>query len=96
MGYMPTNSLLEVFVFAFVVSFGAVISPGPVSAMIVTEAPRQGWRIGPLVACGHTLLELLMVLLITFGLSVGMARQLYVPALHLAVVCCCSVLDSVT
>ncbi len=76
MGYMPTNSLFAVFVFAFVVSFGAVISPGPVSAMIVTEAPRQGWRVGPLVACGHTLLELLMVLLITFGLSVGMATPI--------------------
>ena len=76
MGYMPTDSLFAVFVFAFVVSFGAVISPGPVSAMIVTEAPRQGWRVGPLVTLGHTLLELLMVLLITLGLSVWMAKPI--------------------
>jgi threonine/homoserine/homoserine lactone efflux protein len=76
MDWMPTDSLFAVFIFAFVVSFGAVISPGPVSAMIVTEAPRQGWRVGPLVAFGHTLLELLMVLLITFGLSVWMVTPI--------------------
>ena len=76
MDIMPTDSLFAVFLFAFVVSFGAVISPGPVSAMIVTEAPRQGWRVGPLVALGHTLLELVMVLLITLGLSVVMAQPI--------------------
>jgi threonine/homoserine/homoserine lactone efflux protein len=76
MDTMPTDSLFAVFVFAFVVSFGAVISPGPVSAMIVTEAPRQGWRVGPLVTFGHALLELLMVLLITLGLSVWMATPI--------------------
>ncbi len=66
---MPTDSLLAVFGFSFAVSFGAVISPGPVSAAIITESPRQGWRVGPLVAAGHALLELIMVLLIFFGLS---------------------------
>lgn len=50
-----------------------MISPGPVSAAIITEAPRQGWRVGPLVAAGHALLELLMVLLISFGLASGLA-----------------------
>ncbi|MGD8633174.1 MAG: LysE family transporter [Anaerolineales bacterium] len=71
---MPTNSLAAVFAFSFLVSFGAVISPGPVSAAIVTEAPRQGWRVGPLVAVGHTTLELIMVILISFGLEVGLAH----------------------
>jgi len=66
---MPTDSLLAVFGFSFAVSFGAVISPGPVTAAVITEAPRQGWRVGPLVAAGHALLEFIMVLLIFFGLS---------------------------
>ena len=61
------------FGFSFAVSFGAVVSPGPVSAAIITEAPRQGWRVGPLVAFGHALLELLMVLLISFGLAAVLA-----------------------
>ncbi|MDF1501016.1 MAG: LysE family transporter [Anaerolineales bacterium] len=70
---MPTDNLAAVFIFSFLVSFGAVISPGPVSAAIVTEAPRQGWRVGPLIAAGHTGLELLMVVVISLGLAAGMA-----------------------
>jgi threonine/homoserine/homoserine lactone efflux protein len=70
---MSAQNLLEVLIFAFVVSFGAVVSPGPVTAAILSEAPRNGWRVGPLVASGHTLLELLMVLLISVGLTSGMA-----------------------
>lgn len=70
---MPTESLLAIFVFSFVVTFGAVVSPGPVTAAILSESPRQGWKVGPLVAGGHSLLELLMVILIALGLAAGMA-----------------------
>jgi len=56
-------------VFSFVVAIAAVISPGPVTATILSEAPRQGWRVGPIIATGHSSLELLMVVLITFGLA---------------------------
>jgi threonine/homoserine/homoserine lactone efflux protein len=70
---VSAQSLSEVLIFAFVVSFGAVVSPGPVTAAILSEAPRGGWRVGPLVASGHTFLELLMVILISVGLTSGMA-----------------------
>lgn len=70
---LEPHSLASVFVFAFFVSLGAVVSPGPVSAAIVTEAPRQGWRVGPLVAAGHVGLELLVVLLISLGLNSRLA-----------------------
>lgn len=73
---MPTDSLPAVFAFSFAVTFGAVISPGPVSAAIVSESPRQGWRVGPLVASGHSALELIMVVLITLGLAAGMAAPI--------------------
>ncbi|HEX9796172.1 MAG TPA: LysE family transporter [Anaerolineales bacterium] len=70
---MPTDSPLAVFLFAFGVSIGAVISPGPVSAAIISESPRQGWRVGPLVAAAHVGLEAVVVLLISLGLASGMA-----------------------
>lgn len=69
---MPTDSLLSVFAFSFLLSIGAVVSPGPVSAAIVTESPRQGWRVGPLIAASHVSLELLIVLLLGAGLAAGM------------------------
>ncbi len=71
---MPTDSLAAVFAFSFVVGIGAVISPGPVTAAIVSESPRQGWLVGPLVATGHSVLEFVIVILIGIGLSAGMAR----------------------
>lgn len=81
---MGVNNLVSVFAFAFAVSFGAVISPGPVSAAIVTESPRQGWRVGPLIASGHSLLELVMVVLINFGLASGMSD----PKIQILIAAC--------
>ena len=66
--------MLAVFTFAFVVALAAVISPGPVSTTIVSQAPRRGWLVGPFVATGHSLLELLIVLLITLGLGTALAH----------------------
>ena len=73
---MSTDSLASVFVFSFVVAIAAVVSPGPVTAALLSESPRQGWRVGPLVAAGHSSLELIMVLLITFGLATVMNAPL--------------------
>ena len=73
---MPTDSLVAILVFSFFASLGAVVSPGPVMAAIVTEAPRQGWRVGPLVAVGHTLLELILLVLLGLSLSFGLATPL--------------------
>ena len=70
----PSTSLLAVFLFSFVVGFGAVVSPGPVSIAIISQAPRLGWLTGPLVATGHSFLELLIVILLAFGLSTGLAQ----------------------
>lgn len=71
---MLPNSLTAIFIFSFVVGFGAVISPGPVSTAIVSQAPRRGWAAGPLVATGHVFLELLLVALIVYGLGTVLAR----------------------
>ena len=60
------------FVFSFVVSFGAVVTPGPVSTAIVSESARRGFIVGPLVATGHSLTELIMVLLLAVGLNAGL------------------------
>ena len=70
---MPHSSYSAVFLFAFAISLGAVVSPGPVSAAIIGEAPRRGWCVGPLMASGHALMELLFTLAIALGLSAGLA-----------------------
>jgi threonine/homoserine/homoserine lactone efflux protein len=71
---LPTSSFLAVFFFSLTVSLGAVISPGPISTTIVSQAPRRGWAAGPLVATGHALLEFAMTLLLFFGLGIFLMR----------------------
>ncbi len=66
---MPTDSFIAVYVFSFSMAIGAVLSPGPVTTAIISQTPRLGWITGPLVSIGHALLEFLMVILITLGLS---------------------------
>jgi threonine/homoserine/homoserine lactone efflux protein len=66
---MLETSLLEIFFFSFVLALGGAISPGPVSTTIVNLAVRQGWYVGPLIALGHSLLELFVVGAIAFGLQ---------------------------
>jgi threonine/homoserine/homoserine lactone efflux protein len=57
------------------------MSPGPVSAAVVAEGARHGVRAGPLVALGHALMELLMVI----ALVLGMGQVLQRPALAVAI-----------
>ncbi len=71
---MPTSSLTAVFIFSFLTGFGAVVSPGPVTTAIVSQAPRRGWVVGPLIATGHSILELGIVILIGMGLTAGLAN----------------------
>ena len=69
------TTIFAVFSFSFVLAIGAVASPGPVSTAIVSQAPRRGWRVGPLVATGHSLMEFLLVVLVTLGLGAGLASH---------------------
>jgi len=69
------------FLFSFVVSFGAVISPGPVSTAIVTESAKRGFVVGPLMTIGHSLIEALLVVLIAFGLSAGLNTPIVITVI---------------
>ncbi len=80
----PAGSLLAVFIFSFGVGITAVLTPGPVSTAIVSQAPRRGWQVGPLLAAGHSLPELAIVLLLGLGLGAGLARPGIQTAIALA------------
>jgi threonine/homoserine/homoserine lactone efflux protein len=71
-------------VFALAVSAAAVVSPGPVTAAIVSEAPRRGWRAGLLIAFGHIGMELILVILLGWGLAGALASFALRRALGLA------------
>jgi threonine/homoserine/homoserine lactone efflux protein len=72
---MATSSLQALFVTSFLLGIGAVVSPGPVSAAIVSQSPRRGWIVGPLIATGHSFMELAIVALIGIGLTSFMTQM---------------------
>ncbi len=74
-------SFIGLFAWSFGVAIGPVISPGPVSAAVVAEGARCGVRAGPLVALGHAVTELVMVLV----LALGMGQALRHPTLSIAI-----------
>ena len=51
------------------ISLSGVMFPGPISAVVVGEGARQGYRVGPLISVGHAVTELAMVAALAFGLS---------------------------
>ena len=71
---MLPASIIGVMIFSFAVGFGAVISPGPVTTAIVTQSPGHGWRTGPIISIGHSLMELILVMLICLGLGSVLAH----------------------
>jgi threonine/homoserine/homoserine lactone efflux protein len=79
--FMMTLPLL--FIFSFVVGFGAVVTPGPITTTILSESPRRGFVVGPLVATGHASLELIIVALLAVGLSAGLNTPAITTAIAL-------------
>lgn len=65
-------TLPVLFIYSFAVGFAAVVSPGPVSTAIVSEAARRGFFVGPLIAAGHSVLELIMIVALAGGLAAGL------------------------
>ena len=69
---MPVATLPIIFVTSFAVGLSGAVTPGPLLVYDIREALTRGFSAGPLVAAGHSVLELLVVV----GLAIGVARFL--------------------
>ena len=69
MTLIPSPTLSLVFLTSLGVGFSGAVSPGPLLAYTVSESLKRGFIAGPLVSFGHALLELLMVIGLTMGIS---------------------------
>jgi hypothetical protein len=58
--------------------------PGPLLAYNVRESARLGFWAGPLVSSGHSLLELLVVVLLALGLTRLLHRETVLALVGLA------------
>ena len=62
-------ALLTIFGSTFVTSLSGALMPGPLFTLSIREALRRGFWAGPLLAFGHCLVELALVIGLALGLS---------------------------
>ncbi|WP_373878636.1 LysE family transporter [Neomoorella thermoacetica] len=61
--------LFALFSTAFLVGLSGALMPGPLLTVTVEESTRRGSGAGPLLVLGHGILELMVVILLLFGLG---------------------------
>jgi len=71
-GQVPVSALAVLFATSFGVGFTGALMPGPLTTLAVRETMRRGFWAGPMLAAGHSLLELPLVI----GLALGLSRFL--------------------
>jgi threonine/homoserine/homoserine lactone efflux protein len=54
---------------AFGIGLSGAVMPGPVLAVTITHAARQGFKAGPLIVLGHALLEAALIVALVAGLG---------------------------
>jgi len=62
-------ALLAIFGSSFVIGLSGALMPGPLFTLSVRETLRRGFWVGPLLATGHALIELALVVGLALGLS---------------------------
>ena len=66
---MSAAALAAIFVTSFGVGFTGALMPGPLTTLAVRESMQRGFWAGPLLATGHSLIELALVIGVALGLS---------------------------
>ena len=65
---MSGYEAMGIFASSFVVGLSGALTPGPLLALDIRESSRGGFWAGPHIATGHSMLELLVVILLAVGL----------------------------
>jgi hypothetical protein len=61
--------LWGIFISAFLIGFSGAMMPGPMLGVTIDGSLKKGWTAGPLTVLGHGILELILIIIMTFGLK---------------------------
>jgi len=61
--------LWGIFISAFLIGFSGAMMPGPMLGVTIDGSLKKGWMAGPLTVLGHGILELILIIIMTFGLK---------------------------
>ena len=67
--------LLSLFFTSFIVGFSGALMPGPLLAVDIAETPKRGFWAGPILTAGHAISEVVVVVLLSFGLAALVAEN---------------------
>ncbi len=68
-GDMIMDSTIGTLILAFTIGLTGAIAPGPTLVATINTSLRRGWTMGPKIAAGHALAELVVLFLIVCGLA---------------------------
>ena len=60
---------LSIFIVSFVIALSGALAPGPLLTTVIAKSIHHGSKVGPTIIIGHAILEIIMVIIIVFGLS---------------------------
>jgi threonine/homoserine/homoserine lactone efflux protein len=60
---------------SFVIALSGALVPGPLFTITVSESVKRGFIAGPLIILGHGILELIIILLLIFGITPFLTRD---------------------
>lgn len=66
---------LHLLITAFLVGLSGAVAPGPLTAVTVDHTLKKGFKAGPLVAFGHVIIEIIIILLLVAGMSTFFASD---------------------
>lgn len=70
-------TLFELWFTSLLVGFSGAVTPGPVLSIAISETAKKGFLAGPLIVVGHSVVELAMVIALSFGASQLMTVQAF-------------------
>jgi threonine/homoserine/homoserine lactone efflux protein len=62
-------NVFSLFTTGFILGLTGAMAPGPLLTITIGESAKRGGIVGPMVVLGHGILELLLLILIVFGLG---------------------------
>ena len=69
--------LWSLFAVGFILGLTGAMAPGPLLTVTITESTKRGGHVGPLLVLGHGILEIILLLLIVFGLGSLLANRTF-------------------
>ena len=60
--------LIQLGLISFGIGISGAVSPGPLTIVTIQQSIKNGFFVGPVMAIGHSILEIFVVLLLALGL----------------------------